>query len=74
MNIIGPTVRNLREKQKLTQDDLATRCNLLGWNISRGTLAKIEAQVRRISDKEVLLLSQALEVTIEELYEDHTRP
>ncbi|MCG7978167.1 MAG: helix-turn-helix domain-containing protein [Candidatus Thiodiazotropha endolucinida] len=57
MNLIGPKVRELREKQQLTQEELVTKCNLLEWDISRGTLAKIEAQVRRVTDEEVALLA-----------------
>lgn len=68
MNVIGPRVRQLRESQNLTQDELAARCNLIGWSISRGTLAKIEAQVRRITDSEVALLATALKVDVAVLY------
>lgn len=70
MNLIGPQVRRLREAREMTQEDLAAQCNLLGWNISRGTLAKLEAQVRRITDEEVALLAEALDVELSELYED----
>lgn len=69
MNIIGPRVQQIRESQGLTQEELSARCNVIGWDISRGTLAKIEAQVRRITDDEVQLLAQALSVSIERLYE-----
>ncbi|MFT7109301.1 MAG: transcriptional regulator with XRE-family HTH domain [Psychrobacter glaciei] len=68
MNIIGPQVNSLREKQKLTQEELAAKCNLLGWNISRSTLAKIESQVRRVTDEEVAFLSNVLKVDINQLY------
>ena len=68
MNIIGPRVQQIRESQGLTQEELSARCNLIGWDISRGTLAKIEAQVRRITDDEVQLLAQALNVSIAQLY------
>lgn len=51
----------------MTQEALTARCNLLEWNISRGTVAKIEAQVRRITDEEVALLAKALQVGIAEL-------
>lgn len=68
MNIIGPQVRRLREQNHMTQEELTARCNLLGWNISRGTLAKIEAQVRRVTDEEVGLLAEALKVEIPELF------
>lgn len=70
MNIIGPKIREIRESQGLTQDELAARCNVLELNISRGTLAKMESQVRRITDDEVTLLAQALKVKITVLYED----
>jgi len=68
MNLVGPQVRELREQQELTQEELVARCNLLDWDISRSTLAKIESQVRRVTDEEVSLLSQVLKVDINELY------
>ena len=69
-NIIGPQVRRIRDSKGMTQDALAAKCNLIGWDISRGTLAKIESQVRRITDDEVELLASALEVEINQLYAD----
>lgn len=68
MNTIGPKIKKLREAQGLTQEELAARCNLLKWDISRGTLAKVEAQVRRVTDDEVELFAQALNAEIKELY------
>lgn len=68
MNRVGPTVRLLRERQALTQEQLVARCNLLGWDISRGTLAKIESQVRRVTDYEVFWLAEALRVPINDLF------
>ena len=53
----------------MTQEALAARCNIKRWDISRSTLAKIEAQVRRVNDEEVVLFAQALNVDITELYE-----
>jgi transcriptional regulator with XRE-family HTH domain len=69
MNVIGPKVKALRASKRMTQEALAARCNIKKWDISRGTLAKIEAQVRRVDDEEVALLAQALNVDIEELYD-----
>lgn len=68
MNVLGPRIRCLREEKSLTQEQLVARCNLLGWDISRGTLAKIEAQVRRITDNEVIRLAAALRVPIQQLF------
>jgi transcriptional regulator with XRE-family HTH domain len=69
MNVVGPKVRNIREAQGLTQEELVARCNLQHWDISRGTLAKIEAQVRRVTDEEVGLLAKVLNVSVVELYD-----
>ena len=68
MNQVGPQVRKLREQAGMTQDQFTARCNLVGFNISRGTLAKIESQVRRVTDQEVALLAKALKVEISKLY------
>ena len=68
MNVVGPQVRRIRESQEITQEELTTRCNMIGWNITRSILAKIESRVRRVTDEEVALLSTALKVKITELY------
>ena len=67
-NIIGPQVRKLRYEQDLTQGQLAAKCNVLGLDISRGTLSKIEAQVRQVTDAEVQILAKALRTKIEVLF------
>ena len=67
-NVVGPTVRRLRYNQKLTQDLLAARCAVAGCDISRGTLAKIEAQIRGVSDVELFVLASVLRVQIEDLF------
>ena len=56
-NIVGPVIRQLREKKGITQTQPATKLNLAGWDLSRDTLAKIEAQIRRVSDFEIPLLA-----------------
>ncbi|MCH9049145.1 MAG: helix-turn-helix transcriptional regulator [Proteobacteria bacterium] len=66
--IIGPKVRQIRESQGLTQEEFTARCNLLEWDISRSTLAKIESQVRRITDEEAALLAASIKGKINELY------
>jgi len=70
MNIIGKNVRAAREKNGWTQEQLTAKCNLLEWNISRSTLAKIESSVRRVTDIEIKTLSLALNTNIETLFKD----
>ncbi len=70
MNLIGPNIREIRKSMNLSQKELVARCNLIGWDISRGTLAKIESQTRKISDGEVLYFSKALKVEVEALFNE----
>ncbi|MEW6157603.1 MAG: helix-turn-helix transcriptional regulator [Verrucomicrobiota bacterium] len=52
----------MRYQQELTQPMLAARCRRWGWDLSRETLAKIETQLRWVSDFELLCLAKALRV------------
>ena len=66
-NIVGPKVRLIRERQKMTQPILAARCQRLGWDLSRETLAKIESQIRWVSDFELSCLAVALGIRVPDL-------
>lgn len=56
-NIVGPVIRQLREKREMTHAQLVAKLNIIGWDLSRGTLPKIEAQVRCVSDYEIPILA-----------------
>ena len=49
-------------QQGLTQKQLASTCCLLGFALSRGTLAKIESQNRQVTDFEIRYFAKALKV------------
>jgi transcriptional regulator with XRE-family HTH domain len=66
-NIVGPVVRELREKTGLTQTALATKLNLAGWDVSRDIIARIEGQVRWVADFEVAKLAASLGIDGPEL-------
>ena len=69
-NVIGERVKEARilHSPQLTQEELATKLQLLGWNINRVGIAKIETGLRRVTDKEILLLVEALKVQITFLF------
>jgi len=67
-NIIGKTVKNLRQKKGVTQKDLAARLNIQGINIDQPMITKIENQSRELLDYEVKGISIALGVSIEDLF------
>jgi len=67
-NIVGPQIRKLRYQQNLTQEMFAAKCSVRGLDLSRGTLSKIEAQLRCVTDAELIVLAEALKVELTELY------
>ena len=68
LNIIGPRVRAFRKAGKWTQEMIVARCQRLGLDITRGTLAKIESRRRTVSDHEVPFLARALRIKPGELF------
>jgi transcriptional regulator with XRE-family HTH domain len=66
-NIVGKQVCRLRKRGGLTQDDLAARCSVLGFEIGRSTVSHIETGLRGVSDLEMVLLAKALRVPVPEL-------
>lgn len=69
-NVVGPCVRMARRAYRppMTQRELAERLQLKGWDISRCGVAKIEIGLRKVTDVEVVLLAEALGVTVSWLF------
>lgn len=73
-NVVGPQIRRLRDTRDWSQEVLAARCGRLGWDLSRGTLAKVESGFRCVTDGELVTLARALRVSLDELYPPGMRP
>ncbi len=71
-NIIGKRLREARmnAKPQITQQDLSARLEVLGYNIDRVSISKIESGDRFVADYEVVGLAKALSVSIEWLLID----
>jgi len=67
-NIVGPQIRRLRNAKGWSQEALSAKLGVAGFDVSRGTLSKIEAQLRCVTDIELVYLSRALHVDIIDLY------
>ncbi len=61
-NNIGPQVRRLRDARGWTQDALTAKLQILGLDITRAGLSKIEARLVFVDDKTMLFLAEALRV------------
>ena len=66
-NIIGENLKELRLKKQLTQQDIAVKLQLMGFEFDRITISRIENGHRFVPDYEVKLLAKALEVSVAEL-------
>ena len=67
-NLVGPVVRKLRMAAGLSQEALAAKLQVVGWDLTRGGLSKIEARLRRVNDAELLVLARVLKVGVADLY------
>ena len=63
-NIIGSRMRWMREKLKLTQDELAGRLARYGVSLDYVKVGQIENGKRRVIDWELVAIAKALGVSI----------
>ena len=68
LNVCGPQVSRLRAARGWSQPDLAVKCQLAGWDVSRDIIASIEGRRRWVGDRELAMLARVLRVAIEELF------
>ena len=69
-NIIGKNIKQIRKENKVTQEDLCARMQVMGYKISRSDISKLENGKKFISDFEVYGFAKALKVSILDLYKD----
>jgi len=51
-----------------SQANLAARCQLAGWDVSRGIIAAIEGRVRWVGDFEALVIARVLRTSLVSLF------
>lgn len=68
LNVTGKNIREIRKKQKITQDDLCARMQIMGFKLSRSDISKLENGKRFVNDIEIVGFSKALKVSILDLY------
>lgn len=69
LNVVGPQVQRFRVRKEWTQPVLAQKLQLQGWSVSTtGSVGKLEAQLRRVPDCELMFLARVLGVSISDLF------
>lgn len=67
-NVVGPQIGKLRDKRGMTQEMFAAKCALMGLELSRVMVAKIETRRRCVLDSDVWVFARVLKVDMKELY------
>lgn len=68
LNVSGKNIKEIRKKQKITQEDLCARMQIMGFKLSRSDISKLENGKRFVNDIEIVGFSKALKVSILDLY------
>ena len=66
--IIGNNIRSLRERAGMTQELLATKMQLMGCDITRSAVAKIEVGQRHIYPDEIIAIKEILGAEFDEIF------
>lgn len=65
--LLGLRVKTLRKEQGYTQDRLCAKVQVLGCDLTRSALAKVEVGQRRLYPEERRALKQVLQISYEDL-------
>ena len=64
-NLIGKRIKELRVLTKLSQEELMSKMQLLGFDSERGVIKRIENGTRFVTDMEIQALSKIFNVSYE---------
>ena len=65
--VVGTNIGALRKEKHLTQEQLSAKLQLLGCDLTRSALAKIEVGQRHVYPDELKALHSALHVSYEQI-------
>ena len=66
-NLISERLIELRKRHGLSQRDLVRELQILGCNIDKNVIARIETQKRYVTDIEIQKICEVFHVTFEDL-------
>lgn len=64
---VGNNIRRIREARGMTQDTLAAKLQIMGCDITRSAVAKIEVGQRHLYPDEIVLMRKILNTTFDEI-------
>lgn len=70
-NLCGKNVAFLRKKMKISQREIADRLQLMGYDIDKNAIQRIESGQRFVTDIEIQALAAVFDVNIPELLKNN---
>lgn len=67
-NVVGKHIKELRERLGITQEQLAIRLEMAGWEVDRFIISKIERGERQVLDIETQMIAKVLKVSVASLF------
>ena len=72
-NVVFTRLKQARLEQNLSQNQLATKMQLLSVDIDQQMISKIESNRRFVTDYEIICFAKALHVSVDYLLADYDR-
>ena len=70
VNIVGKRIEMLRKDKGISQKDFISRMQAMGCDINPTSYSKLEGQVRIATDKEIYVIAQILNISVDDLFSD----
>ena len=70
VNIVGRRIEMLRKDKGISQKDFISRMQAMGCDINPTSYSKLEGQVRIATDKEIYVIAQILNISVDDLFID----
>lgn len=69
-NLTGKKIGEIRKNKKISQRNLATKMQLLGFDVDHYFIRRVENGERFVTDIDLVIFSRALETPIVDFFED----
>ena len=71
VNIVGKRIEEIRKANGIKQKEFIARLQTEGLDINPTSYSKLEGQIRIATDKEIYVISKALGISVNVLFEDN---
>ncbi|MCI8653734.1 MAG: helix-turn-helix transcriptional regulator [Angelakisella sp.] len=68
-NMVGHNVKKYRRLNKMSQQELADKLELMAIYVCRGSVSRIEDRSRTVTDIELYGIAKVLKISIQDLYD-----